>query len=99
MSESDTCLHDRIVHHYQKNSDILDFRNNVNQVSNTLSSQSQKLQQLISNADRESDELFNSWSSRQNALPMWNMIIIVGGFVILILIIVIPIAAVRRKRK
>ncbi len=22
MSESDTCLHDRIVHHYQKNSDI-----------------------------------------------------------------------------
>jgi len=81
------------------NSEVVDFRNDVNQVSSILSSQSQKLNQIIFDADNKANELFGSWNARQNALPFWNMMVMIGGLVLLILVIVIPIAAARKRRR
>ncbi len=74
------------------------LRQDITQISGTASNQVSKLNQLISDADRKTNEYHNSWNARQSALEYWGFILLGAGIVILLLIILIPIAVVKKKK-
>ena len=74
------------------------LRQDITQISGTASNQVSKLNQLISDADRKTNEYHNSWNARQSALEYWGFILLGVGIVILLLIILIPIAVVKKKK-
>jgi len=74
------------------------LRQNITQISGAASNQGSKLNQLISDADRKTNEYHNSWNARQSALESWGFILLGVGIVILLLIILVPIAIVKKKK-
>lgn len=77
--------------------DVLDLYNQVNGLSDILSSQRYKLDKVIDDADHKSDELYNSWSMRQNALPLWNLIITIGIALIIGIAVLVPLFVKRKQ--
>lgn len=74
------------------------LRQDITQISGAASNQDSKLNQLISDADRKTNEYHNSWNARQSALEYWGFILLGIGIVILSLIILIPIVVIKKKK-
>ncbi|RJS68373.1 hypothetical protein CW714_10210 [Methanophagales archaeon] len=78
------------------NDEVKSLRKDTQSFSNTLSKQSSKLSNVVNTANKKTDELYSSWSSRRNAAVM--VFSTLRGIIAVIFVILAVLIHRRRKR-